>query len=705
MRSSCPPHSTHQMINMKTAHKLLNVSAAVVAASLTMGSMNAWAQADNFGFPFGFSTEKMDLKADPRTDFKRYAAGRWLDAAKIPSDSVRTSNIDVLIKRVEGQVQSVLDDALRDSAGAARGTPAQQVGDFYASGMDEKRLTELGVAPIKPDLDRISAINSKKTMAEALAHLALITNDAIMVGASVSTDTADRGRYMVYVVDGDLPMGIDNYLSPEKQKIRDGYLKRVTDSLVLAGSTPEDAARTATKVLEIETRVAGKKLTPLENRDPSKRFVKMRYDDLKAKLKNIDLDTFLKGVNLPASGEVIVMDLKAMQERDAMLAELPLEDIKAYLRWDLLRRSTAYLTPAFLGPNKAFTEVMYGKIDLPPRNRLVAEEVSSKLGHPLGQLYVTKYFSPETRKAAEDLVVAIKTEFRRRIEKNQWLAPQTRQEALKKLDAMKVSVGYPKDWIDYTQVEIKRDDYYGNMSRINTFRSRRELARIGQPVKVDGFAIAGSTQPTDINAAYQPSTNSIEIPAAFLQNPFYDPKGDAAVNYCALGAVVGHEFTHGFDSMGRLYDAKGNLRDWWTASDAKYFASETQKLVKQASAIEVLPGLHINGELSVGENLADVGGVGLASAALERYLRVHPSKRSKIDGLNQPQRCYLSWGQLWADKANDGYLRQVLPVDGHPPGIYRMASPAQHDAGFYKAFRIRAGDPLWLAPKSRVAIW
>jgi len=660
---------------------------------------------DNFGFPFGFDVSKMDLKADPREDFRRYAAGRWMEAATLPPDRVRVSSVDVLSKRVDVQIKSVLEDATRASATAARGSPTQQVGDFYASGMDEKRLTDLGVAPLKPELDRIAEISGRKELSEALARLSTVTNDTVLFGPTVSTDTNDRQRYTVYVVDADLPLGLNNYLKPDAQKIRDAYVKRIADYLVLAGSTPDEAKASAAKILAIETRIAGKKLTPVEKRDPAKRFTRMRYDELRAMLGSVDLDTYFTALGLPPGGEVIVQELAPIRERNALLIELPPADTQVYLRWELLRRMSAYLTPAFIEINKTFTESMYGKIDVPPRNEMVAVEVAGALGHPLGQLYVAKYSSPETRKAAEQLVAMVKAEFRGRIEKDSWLSPPTRREALTKLDGMKVSVGYPAEWIDYTEVDIRRDDYFGNVVRVNEFKMRRDVARLGKPVKEDTFVIPNSTLPTVVNAAYQPSLNSIEIPVAFLQAPFYDAKADAGVNFCSLGAVIGHEFTHGFDSMGRLYDAKGNVRDWWTEADAKHFGVEAQKLVKQAAAVEVLPGLHINGELSVGENLADVGGVSLAHAALQRYLLANPNENRQIDGMSPSQRCHLAWAQVWADKSNEGWLRQTLPVDGHPPGLYRMLAPSQHDLSFYEAFGITAGDAMWLPETDRVHIW
>lgn len=681
------------------------ITAAIAAPPTTAPVDARQALLDNFGFPFGFDVSKMDAKADPRQDFRRHAAGRWLDAAQISPDRVRVSGIDVLMKRVEVQVQSVLDDAMGGSATAAKGSPTQQVGDFYASGMDSQRLTGLGVAPLKPELDRIAAIDGHKGLSEALARLSTVTNDTVLFGPTVSTDTLDRQRYAVYVVDAELPLGLDNYLKPDTQKIRAAYVKRIADYLVLAGGTPDEAEASAAKVLAIETRIAAKKLTPVEKRDPAKRFTRMRYDELKAVLGSVDLDAYFVALGLPTGGEVIVQELAPIRERNALLAELPPADTQAYLRWELLRRTSAYLTPAFIDINQTFTESLYGKVDVPPRNELVAVEVAGALGHPLGQLYVAKYSSPETRKAAEQLVALVKAEFRGRIEKDTWLSPPTRHEALVKLDGMKVSVGYPTEWIDYTGVDIRRDDYFGNVMRVNEFKMRRDVARLGKPVKEDAFVIPNSTLPTVVNAAYQPSLNSIEIPVAFLQAPFYEAKADAAVNFCSLGAVIGHEFTHGFDSMGRLYDAKGNLRDWWTAADAKHFGAEAQKLVKQAAAVEVLPGLRINGELSVGENLADVGGVSLAHAALQRHLRANPNDNRTIDGMNPSQRCHLAWAQMWADKSNEGWLRQTLPVDGHPPGLYRMLAPSQHDRSFYEAFGIKAGDVMWLPETDRARIW
>lgn len=659
----------------------------------------------NFGFPLGFSPEKMDTTADPRKDFRRYAAGRWLDAAKLPADSVRTSSLDIQIKLVELQVVELLDDAQRNSLTAPKGSPLQQVGDFYASGMDEKRLTELGVKPLQPELDRLGAIKDKKSLTEALARLYLLTNDQLLLGLQVGSDPKDRTRNMVAIGDGDLPMGLDNYLKPENKPIRDAHLKQITDYLLIAGSTPEAAAAVAAKVLAMDTRVAAKKLTPVEMRDPAKLYTRMSYAELKKLLSNIDVDLLYGTLGLPTGGEVVVVNANAVRERNAMLKDLPLADTKAYLHWELLRRSVSYLTPAFLVPAKDFSDALYGKVDFPSRNRMVGSNVPTKLGHPLGQVYVAKYFTPENKRDAEDLVQRVRAEFRERVEKNTWLEPKTRTAALKKLDATKIVVGYPENWIDYSSVDIRRDDYLGNAMRSNEFKARRDLAKLGKPVVPDAFDDPTATLPTVVNAAYSTGRNGIEIPAAFLQAPFFDAKGDPASNYCALGAVIGHEITHGFDSQGRLYDDKGNVSNWWTDADTQRFVAEARKLVSQADAVEVLPGLHINGQLAVGENLADVGGVSLGHAALRKYLRDHPEKDQRIDGMSQDQRCFLTWAQVWADKSNEGWLKQKLPTDPHPPGVYRMLAPSQHEATFYEAFGIRKGDPMWLDESLRVHIW
>ena len=433
-------------------------------------------------------------------------------------------------------------------------------------------------------------------LAEELARLQLLTGDGVMLAALTSPHPQDRTRVTIYVGDADLGLGLDNYLKPEAQRIRDGYVAQIAEYLTIAGWKPADARATAQMVLAIETRVAKKKLTPLELRDPAKRFVPTPYAQVKQLLTHVDLDAYFRALGLPTGGEVVVVGgLDVLRERNAILADYAPEQTRSYVQFELLRRMAPYLTPAFDGPNAAFDIVLYGKDVTRPRDQQVAKATPGLLGHPLSQLYVAKYMTPESRREVEAMVARIKAQFRARIERNGWLSPETRAKALGKLDQTEIHVGYPDKWIDYGTVEIRRDDYAGNAMRLNEFLTRRELAKLGKPVELDQFASPTTTLPIIINAGYDMSWNGIEIPAAFLQPPFYDAKADPAVNYCTMGAVIGHELTHGFDSQGRLYDAKGNVRDWWTAADAKRFADETSKLAKQADAFEILPGLRLNG--------------------------------------------------------------------------------------------------------------
>jgi predicted metalloendopeptidase len=661
---------------------------------------------NNFGFPLAFDPSKMDASVDPRQDFARYAAGRWLDVATIPGDSPYISGIVLMTKRVERQVNDLLADAADRSPSATRGTPLQQVGDVYAGGMDLERLGKLGAAPLMPEWDRIAKIEGAKSLASALARLELITNMPVVIGASVGTDLEDPTRYSVVVADGDLPLpALEHYLSPELAPVREAYLKVIADSFALAGVPAAEAKLRAAKVLEMETRIAGKKLTPVQKRDVRAAVTRMPYTELKAALPHTDLDTLFTALGLPTSGDVLVADIRAIRERDAMLGEYPLEDTKAYLQWEALRLTSAYLTPKFIDVQADLTRALTGQTDVPKRELVVAHAISGGLGHALGQLYVARYFPAQSRKDAEEVVGNVRAQFRKRLEQNEWLSASTRAYAIEKLDKMNIVVGYPEKWIDTSSVDIRRDDYFGNMLRLNEFASRRALARLGQPVSEDGFADSKHTLPTVVNAAYSPDRNGIEIPAAFLQPPFYTPQADAAVNYCTLGAVIGHEITHGFDSMGRLFDANGALRDWWGPADGQAFIARSRNLVEQANAFEVLPGVHLNGELSSGENLADVGGVMLGYEALQAYLQAHPEENRKIDGFTPQQRCFLAWAQNWADKMHPDLLRTLAASDPHPPGRYRMIAPSRNLQGFYEAFGARAGDAMWIDPAKRVDIW
>jgi putative endopeptidase len=684
----------------------LAASAALVSFSTVHAADAAPSQDGNFGFPLSFHPSKMDTSVKAADAFQRYAAGKWMDAASIPEDRAWIDGMVPMAKNVEVQVEQLLRDAAERSPTAPRGSVLQQVGDFYASGMDVAQRAKAGATPVKPLWARIDKIDSPKALATVVAELGLAQSAPLMIGATVMPSLEDPTQYVKAFGDGELYFeSNDDYLSPDRAKVREAYLQYITDTLKLAGLPEAQASGIAAKVLALETRVAAKRVTPQLARDPRNVYQRATLAEIKAMLPNVDVDALIAASGMTPQGDWVVVEREALKERNLILATAPLQDVKDYLKWDVLRRAVPYLDPAFMALRAQLTKASTGQAKLPELSRQVGAEVGNLLGHPLGKLYVAKYFPAKDKAEVEHLVGLIRQQFRQHLSRNTWLTPETRKAALGKLDRIRIVVGYPDRWINTAKVDIQRDDFYGNALRLNTFMNKRSIAKFGKPVAEDGFADPKHTLPTVVNAAYDPSKNGIEIPAAFLQPPFYDRKADVAVKLCTMGAVIGHEMTHGFDSMGRLFDAKGALRDWWTPADADAFAKRSVNLIAQAEAFEPLPGLHLNGQLTSGENLADIGGMTFAFDALKAHLKAHPKDRRLIDGFTPEQRCFLAWAQNWAGKMQPEFLRQITTNDPHPAGDYRMLAPSQNVDGFYKAFGIKPGDKMWVAPERRVKIW
>ncbi len=658
---------------------------------------------NNYGFPFGFSLLKTDSSVPPAQNFSRYSSGRWWDAARIPDEWPLVNAIQIMVKQRDQELLQVARTAAR--AGAAKGTPQQQVGDFFSSGLDQERLRTVGARALEAELSKVASVKDDASLARVSTWLAQGMGVTCFSGPHLAPDPQSSQRYAVFIADAALPLRRENYLDAKDEPLRQAYLKKIAAMLELSGSSPEAARSAAQRILAMETRVAARKLTGAELRDPAKQFRRMSLEELRRLVPRLDLEASLTELGVPLPKEVVVDQLEAVVERNRIVAESTPEQLQEFLRWELLNAATHYLGPDFIKVHSDFRNVMLGPIQDPPLESRVLEDMRKVLGHPLSQLYVRAYFSDASRKDAKHLVDLVRAEFRRRLVANTWLSQPTREYAVKKLDAMKVYVGYPDHWIDYSSVDIRPDDYVGNFFRANRFLAGRQVRGYGHPIVEDLFIKPGESLPIDINASYTPESNKIEIPAAFLRPPVYDPKGDLATNLGALAAVIGHEFTHGFDSQGRKYDADGNIRDWWTPQDAAHFEAENKKLVEQASAYQILPGLHLNGDLESGENLADVGGVTMAFAVLQDYLEKNPQARAPIDGLTPEQRFFLAWSQLWAEKAKDTWYTEILIGNEHAPGPYRQLAPHQHVGGFYKAYKIGPGDPAWLPEDRRVHLW
>jgi predicted metalloendopeptidase len=413
----------------------------------------------------------------------------------------------------------------------------------------------------------------------------------------------------------------------------------------------------------------------------------------------------MQNLGAPVPDIVVQTQPRYLPVLSGILREWPLDDIKEYLRLKLIVAFKPSLTTKFDEPTRAFNEAILGVTVLPPRGERVQALLGEYLGHPVSQLYVDNFFTESERRTATDMVRRVKAAFELRMKSRTWLTDATRTAALEKLDRLFFRMGYPDEWIDYSSVVIVPDDVVANVMNLIAFDMNREIAKIGKPVVPDHFHDPHATLPIVVNAGYDPQINGFEVPAGILQPGIFDPSQDVAVNLCRIGAVLGHEMTHGFDTEGRLFDATGSMRDWWTPADGVAFEAEAKKLIDQADATDLIPGLKANGALNVTENMADVGGINFAYDALVAYLHDHPEEDVPVDGMTPAQRCFVSWAQMWAEKSTDQFLRALAGNNSHAPGRYRAVAPLQHVDAFYDAFGIEPGDPMYLPPEKRVHAW
>jgi len=652
----------------------------------------------------GYSPANMDKRVSPRQDFYRYAAGRWLERAEIPPSEPEISGFTYLSINLDQQLLKLIKDAA--AAKAAPGTPRQQIGDYWLAAMDVKRLDEVGLKPLQADLDRMAALSQDgaiQALGGLSARLQLAYGVSPLVNAVVTTDAKNSSANLLMIVAGQQSLDLDDYAKPENRRVRDLYLAYIAAMFRTTGLSAQDAEAAARTVLSIETEISAAQLTPLQSRDPAVTYNIMTLAEAQALIPAVDLDTKLKALGVKPPATVQVRDIAALKAANRVLTSRSADEIRTLLRWNVLTSRASALGQPWRGLDQEFNRQRQDLQAAPPRERQITSEITLRLFSPLSKLYVETYFPESTRRDITQMVGQVKDEFERRLRSNPWLDEPTRAAALEKLARVDIQVGYPQQWIDFSPVAIKPDDHFGNVQRVGEFQQRRELARLGQPVVVERFANARFTAPTAVNAGYNPQTNAIDITAAIVQPPFYLPGADAAVNYCTIGAVIGHELTHGFDSNGSRYGPAGNLRDWWTPQAKTEFKKRTDVLVRQYSEFTLLPGLKHNGELTLTENTADLGGITLAHAALQRTLAGKP--QPKIDGLTTDQRCFVAYAQMWAYKARPERVRTLAATDYHANTSLRGYVPLLHLDAFHKAFGTRPGDPMWRAPKDRVVIW
>ncbi len=646
-----------------------------------------------------FSVDKMDRSVDPRVDFAKYAAGGWYANNQIPSDKARWGGFNELDQRNWANLRAIVEEAAANPG--EPGSIKQKVGDFYASATDTATINARGLEPIQGDLAAIAAAKDTTELITLAAKLH-VGIGAPFLGVAFYPDQKRSDTYGFYLSQGGLSLPSKEYYFSDKfARERWEFLGHVAKMLELSGIARADAYRQAEAVFAFEKSLAANAKLPVELRDRIANYNKMTIADAIAAYPGLPLQRFIAELGVPAAvTDVIVGQPKFFEGLSLALKNAALDDLKSYLRWQLLRSSAPYLSEAFENENfRFYSTVLNGTPQQEPRWQRATKVVDGAVGEALGQLYVAKHYPPEAKARMDEMITNIKAVFRERLQKLEWMSEETRAKALAKFDRFEPMIGYPAKWRDYAAVEIKRDDYFGNVLRATVADSRRRIDRTGGKVDRQEWSM---TPPT-VNAYYSPVTNQIVFPAGILQPPFFDFNADDAVNYGAIGGVIGHEITHGFDDQGRRSDADGNLTDWWTEADAAKFRERAQKLVEQYNGYHALPGLAINGQLSLGENIGDLGGTSIAFEALQRSLA--GKEKKLIDGLTPEQRFYISWAQQWRTLYRDDAMRLQIARGPHAPGNFRAFGPLVNQQEFFDAFGIKPGDPMWRKPEDRCKIW
>jgi putative endopeptidase len=648
----------------------------------------------------GLDTEFMDRTADPCVDFYQYTCGGWMKKNPIPSDQPRWSVYAKLDQDNQRFLWGILDDLARNTSG--RNPNQQKIGDYFAACMDEPAIEKLGAAPLKPYLDQINGLTSKKQLPALLAEIHLRTEGSgTFFGFGSSQDYGDSSQVIAFATAGGLGLPDRDYYTrsdPNSVALRQKYVAHVQRMLELLGDTPDVAQREAVTIMAMETRLAEASLTRVERRDPHKLYHKVDLAALQGLSPSFDWTVYLKQSGLGQQNTFNVTEPDFYKELDKQLQSASLDDIKSYLRWHTVHADAPSLSSAFVNEDfDFFGKTLRGVPQLRPRWKRCVARVDEQLGDALGQEFVSRAFSPELKQNALTMTKQIEQAMAEDIAQLSWMGPETKQNALTKLHSIANKIGYPDKWRDYSSVVVSRNDFAGNVERATVFESNRELNKIGKPVDRGEWRM---TPPT-VNAYYSPRMNDINFPAGVLQPPLYDPKMDDAPNYGDTGGTIGHELTHGFDDQGRKFDAQGNLKDWWTAQDSQNFENRAQCVVDQYAQYIVVDDIKINSKLTEGEDIADLGGLILAWMAWkDQTQNMHLADR---DALTPEQRFFVGYAQWACENERPEDLRVLAMTDLHSPGRYRVNGLVVNMPEFQKAFSCKAGQPM--AKENRCRIW
>ena len=679
----------------------MNKKNYVAVATLAFAMLTSCAGQKEAKSTSGIDLANMDTTVSAGTDFFRYACGGWNDAHPLTAEYSRYGTFDELFENSQKQLRELIEGLAAQKNNQA-GSAAQKIGDLYNMAMDSVTLNKQGAEPVKAMLDKIAGMKDKSEivpMMTEMAHIGIGT----YFRSYVYADPKNSSLNIFQMGQGGINLGEkEYYLDTDSitQNIREQYKLYIGKLFQLAGFSEADAQQKVADVMEIETAIAKVSRSATELRDPEANYHKMSFDELKNTIAGIDWDAYMKGLGIQAPAELNVEQVEPIQEVARLMNTLPLSKHVSYLEYNLLDAAASCLSDDFVAARFDFYgKVLSGRQVNQPRWKRAVNSVNGMLGELVGEMYVEKYFPAAAKERMVKLVKNLQTALGERIDAQEWMSDSTKIRAHEKLAAFHVKVGYPDKWKDYSKLEIKNDSYWANVCRASEWGFNDMYSRIGKPVDKDEWLMT----PQTVNAYYNPSTNEICFPAAILQPPFFNMEADDAANYGAIGVVIGHEMTHGFDDQGRQFDKDGNLTDWWAPGDADRFKERAQVMVDFFNKIEVLPGLQANGELTLGENLADHGGLNVAYLAFQNATKDAPL--GVVDGFTPEQRFFLAYATLWAGNIRDEQIRVYTKSDPHSLGKWRVNGALPHIQAWYDAFHITPSDPLYVAPENRVNVW
>lgn len=674
----------------------------ILASAIVLGLTQAEAQKKTHGIDITL----MDMDVKPSQDFFKFVNGTWLKKTEIPADRTRWGSFDELRKNTDNDVLAILEEAAKSNKYKSDTDQGKAI-NLYKSIMDTVARNKAGINPIKPYLAKINAVKNISDLQKLMIEMAPYGGIGFF-GVGVGADAKDSNRNVLNLGPGTLGLpDKDYYVSDDadsKEK-REKYKAHVARMLQFLGTKPDKAKQEAESILAFETSMSKPRLDRVERRDRRKTYNPKAISELSALTPSIKWNEYLSGLGITGVDTIIVSQPKYMEALQAIFKENKIEDWKNYMRWTLLNGAADGLTTEIEKANWEFySKTLNGALKQRPRNENALQDVNGAIGEALGKLYVEKMFPAEAKKKAENMINNIIKAYGIRIKNLTWMDEKTKESAIEKLDRIRIKIGYPDTWKDYSALVIKSPEEGGtafeNGMNITKWNFKKNIDDLKKPVNKDEWFMS----PQTVNAYYNPSYNEIVFPAAILQPPFYDYKADEAVNYGGIGAVIGHEISHGFDDSGARYNADGNLVNWWTEEDLKKFTELGSALAEQYSALEPLPGTRVDGKFTLGENIGDLGGINAAYDGLQLYLKENGNP-GLIDGYTPEQRLFISWATIWRGKMRDEAIKNQVKTDPHSPGMYRGYVPLLNLETFHQAFGIKPGDGMYLAPEKRVKIW